>query len=385
MSRLVHFFARPTPLSMAVAALFIGLLVTAMAFMAPPFYRDLVRSPPAPGSDEAPVVVATLSGLHDVVWANEQIGPRQGMELAAGQALHLESGLAEITFHTGSRVLLQGPAQFVVQGDNAARLSSGKLVARVPAPAIGFTVKTPAAVITDLGTEFGVDVQAGQVEAHVFVGEVLVQGISPASDAQPIRLSAGKAVRVAANGRAQPQPADSSHFLRRPGLVNLARGKAIISAGSSWSGRSGEIDARYVPDHVVDGRSNDAPNSYWIGAEAIRGDHITIDLGGTFHLQRIELVATHNGVANDRGTKDFELWAGSKINGDLTLAAPLLIASGTLPDAAGTGARLPVYVVSQADGSLKSTPARYLHFVSKTFYGHSGGLNEIRVFGVRPD
>jgi len=49
----------------------------------------------------------------------------------------------------------------------------GRLVAKVPPPAIGFVVDTPTAVMTDLGTEFGVNVKDAQTaELQVFNGLV---------------------------------------------------------------------------------------------------------------------------------------------------------------------------------------------------------------------
>jgi hypothetical protein len=297
--------------------------------------------------------------------------------------MRLKSGLAEITFRKGSRVVLEGPTRFLLLTENAGHLLSGKLVASVPKPAIGFEVETPAGVIVDLGTEFGVKVRDKHVETHVFVGEVLVQAPTP-QEGKPgtWRLKAGEALRLEQGvGAKSTIDADRKQFNERSQFVNIARGKKVIAAGGSWSGTPGGIDARYLPDHVVDGRVDDSLNSFWIGGEKTPNEFITLDLDDNYNVERIELLPTHNGVAGDRGTKDFELWAGSAINEDRELINPVLIAKGTLPDATGTGARLPVYVLSLADGNLTAVKARYLHFVANTYYGSGSGLNEIRVFG----
>jgi hypothetical protein len=264
-------------------------------------------------------------------------------------------------------------------------LLTGKLIANVPPPAVGFEVESPAGVIIDLGTEFGLHVRDEHVETHVFVGEVLVQAKAPrASSNGTWRLKAGEGLRIENNGAANGKiDANRGQFNQRSQFVNLARGKQIITVSSSWSGHPGGIDARYLPDHVVDGRIDDAFGSYWIARDKTENEHFTIDLDFGYQLERIELVATHNSTPNDRGTKDLELWGASKVADDLELVEPVLIAKGTLPNAAGTGAQLPVYVVSVADGNLTPTKARYLKFIAKTYYGNGAGLNEIRVFGQK--
>jgi hypothetical protein len=376
-------WSRPTPVSITAAAMVMALLVTAMYFMAPPFYRAITGRQRI-DNDAAPVIVAQLTGIDKAVWAPGQIGAHQGAHLIVGHRMELLEGLAEVTYESGARVTLQGPATLVVQGANAARLPQGKLVARVPQSAVGFEVETPSAMITDLGTEFGVDVEDEQVEAHVFVGEVLVQAISPEQNqSAPIRISAGQAVRIEGDGSVKRAlSADAKQFPQRHGFVNLARGKSVIAASDSWPG-GGAVDARFLPDFVVDGRIDESQNSYWLGSEKTENQHVTIDLGQAFQLERIELVQTHNGISDDRGTKEFELWAGSEIDDRRALVEPVLIAKGTLPNAIGTGARLPVHVVSLADGNLTAANARYLHFVAKTYYGLGTGLSEIRVFGQK--
>jgi hypothetical protein len=196
-------------------------------------------------------------------------------------------------------------------------------------------------------------------------------------------LKAGEALRLEQGvGAKSTIDADRKQFNERSQFVNIARGKKVIAASGSWPDPAA-ADARYLPDHVVDGRVDDSLGSFWIGVEKTPNESITIDLDDHYHLERIELIQTHNGVPNDRGTKDFELWAGSKIDGERKLIEPVLIAKGTLPDGAGTGARLPVYMASLADGNLTAVKSRYLHFVAKTFHGSGAGLNEIRVFGQR--
>ena len=117
----------------------------------------------------------------------------------------------------------------------------------------------------------------------------------------------------------------------------------------------------------------------------LKDEGFTVDLGASYRLERIELLQTHNGVANTFGTDEFELWASDKINEDRELVEPRLLATGNLPSAFGAGANLPVFELSVADGKLKAHEARYVRFVAKTYHGKGCGLNEIRIFGARTE
>jgi hypothetical protein len=186
----VQFFAKPTPLSMSVAALTVGLIVTAMALTAPPIYRALTGDRIARHAD--PVFVAQLSGSRNAEWAKHQVGAILGSYLPAGQRMELTSGLVEVTYHSGATAVVEGPAIFTLNSKNSTTLDSGKLLARVPAAAIGFSVRTEQAIVTDLGTEFGVEVDDQRsTTTQVIKGAVQVASVyDPASS---VRLEAGQA------------------------------------------------------------------------------------------------------------------------------------------------------------------------------------------------
>ena len=64
--------------------------------------------------------------------------------------------------HNGASVTLQGPAAYEIAGPMETRLHHGILTARIPESAIGFTVETSAMNVVDLGTAFGVSVNADE-------------------------------------------------------------------------------------------------------------------------------------------------------------------------------------------------------------------------------
>jgi len=124
---------------------------------------------PAPKWD----LVALVTNTVDCHWKQDGLKPTSGCFLALGQKLELEYGLAELEFASGAKVILEGPAEFTVVGNNASNLGLGRLAATVPEGAQGFTVATPDLEIVDLGTEFGVAVEdGGNTDVHVFKGMV---------------------------------------------------------------------------------------------------------------------------------------------------------------------------------------------------------------------
>ena len=121
-----------------------------------------------------------------------------------GDCLALKSGLVEITYDTGAKVLLQGPVTYEVESPAGGYLSIGKLTAKLEERSeargqrseVGsqrsesanrkseirnekFVVRTPTATIADLGTEFGVAVgNDGRTVSRVFRGAITMQAMS---------------------------------------------------------------------------------------------------------------------------------------------------------------------------------------------------------------
>jgi hypothetical protein len=124
-----------------------------------------------PTRNEQPPV-AKLLGESNARWADTlKLDP--GASLFAKTQYELLSGMVEIEFNSGSRVILQGPASWTPTGPMGNRLHLGRLTARVPKQAHGFTVETNLGSIVDLGTEFAVEVSSqGDSFVHVFEGSV---------------------------------------------------------------------------------------------------------------------------------------------------------------------------------------------------------------------
>ena len=117
--------------------------------------------------------VATLSKTYECSWEATGRQPVRGDSFEADQHLDLLHGLAELRLANGTSVIVEGPAVLDLVSTDRIRLQRGKLTAKVPKLAIGFSIETPDAIIVDLGTEFGVMVDAaGGSETEVFSGQV---------------------------------------------------------------------------------------------------------------------------------------------------------------------------------------------------------------------
>jgi hypothetical protein len=173
----------------------------------------------APRDDDPPMVfVGRVTGMANCEWADRKTEAINGAHVPLGRKYSLASGLMEITYESGARVILQGPCEYEVQSNAGGYLADGRLTVRVERkpeaakrpqnavaksevakapPAIQtalFSIRTPTAVVTDLGTEFGVEVtKAGVTKAHVFLGKVKIEGERAAGAREERTLLAGEA------------------------------------------------------------------------------------------------------------------------------------------------------------------------------------------------
>lgn len=118
--------------------------------------------------------VALLGRVVDAQWDVNSTPPLPGAALEPG-SLRLKSGLAQIVFYSGARVVIEGPAELQLISPAEVSCPGGRLTADVPPQARGFRVNTPEMNVTDLGTAFGLDVKPRRTELHVFKGIVEFQ------------------------------------------------------------------------------------------------------------------------------------------------------------------------------------------------------------------
>ncbi len=116
--------------------------------------------------------IGTLVAECEAQWKGAS--PRPGQPLYVGRC-DLRQGVAKMELGQGTSILLEAPCQIELKSIREVTLKNGRLTVVASPQPKGFQVRTPTAVITDLGTEFGVVAHSdGSTEAHVLKGSINV-------------------------------------------------------------------------------------------------------------------------------------------------------------------------------------------------------------------
>ena len=151
--------------------------------------------------------VAMLTRAVDARWSPNTHTLRVGSALDPG-SIQLESGLAQVVFYSGARLVIEGPVELRLVSANEAVCVSGRVLAEVPMPARGFRLRTGQLSVVDLGTSFGIDASRSRTEVHVFKGKVEVQPGTAGEQA----LAEGQAALVQGSGLPQLMAASAEAF-----------------------------------------------------------------------------------------------------------------------------------------------------------------------------
>lgn len=151
--------------------------------------------------------VAMLTRVVDARWVSNAVPLRVGSALEPGW-LRLESGLVQVVFYSGARLVIEGPAELQLVSPSEAVCPAGRLLAEVPQPARGFRLKTDQVNVVDLGTAFGIAAAHGRTEVHVFKGKVELRSGTAAKQA----LVEGQAASVEGSALPRLIPASATVF-----------------------------------------------------------------------------------------------------------------------------------------------------------------------------
>jgi hypothetical protein len=277
------YFSAGWPVAYLIATVIfgIGLLVGGLVRVSQPERVAVVRPVQEAHVVEPQVAaVGRITGMANCRWANGVVPLSFTDVLSVGTQIKLDAGLMEITYDTGAKVVLQGPVTYEVESPAAGFLSLGRLTARlensktkdqrpktedshpsslIPHPL--FVVRTPTATVTDLGTEFGVEVdKQGVTTSHVFRGSVRVQRTSIDGTVEPDGRIVGKneTVRVESFAGSRQivtlRTFTPSRFVRelRKRTIKSLDLADVVAGGNGFTGRrNAGIDPRdglAVPD-----------------------------------------------------------------------------------------------------------------------------------------
>jgi probable HAF family extracellular repeat protein len=255
----------------ATVLLGVGLLIGSWISIT---HRELVAKNSQPSIPFAPDAkteqVGQITGMVDCRWTDPKTKVFGGDYVRLGQEYALAEGYLEITYDTGASVILQGPCTYQVESISSGFLSLGKLTARVESresrveskvakqepsrlSALNsrlFSVRTPTALVTDLGTEFGVEVDSsGATRSHVFRGRIELRCSSNRELATGgmLILQAGQSARVAdkAHGPVPIREAgQGDRFAQR--MPSAVAGTRRLSVPDSAKSARGAFHAPYA-------------------------------------------------------------------------------------------------------------------------------------------
>jgi hypothetical protein len=266
--------------------------------------------------------------------------------LQPGHLYELQRGAVEVTYRSGTRLVVEGPATLRIDAADACTLRLGKLTAVVPWSARGFTVETSRGKVVDLGTRFGVEVlRNNQVAVHCFQGKVNYV----ARRLDPVLLVEGQALqhtqesqrRLAADARAFIHDLRSLSDLpfNPRGMVAIdTRYVRDVAAGKPVT--QSTTRGHFGPELAVDGD----PSNFTSTNSDDAGAWLMVDLQAAHD---VELVVLHNRddccadrlrdvvveiVADDGESVVF---ASQPLNADNQLASPSVLTLSLL-DAVGS-------------------------------------------------
>ena len=178
-----------------------------------------------------------LGRVVDAQWDQGSEAPRLGAPLEPGW-LRLKSGLAQVVFYSGARVVIEGPTELRLISLSEASCRSGRLIAEVPPQAKGFRVSTPQMNVTDLGTSFGLDAKERRTELHVFKGSVEFQ---PTASTAKQNLNEGAGAVAESSGPARLISANAAAFASLFDL-QLKSSDAEVLRHEQWRAASSRLD-----------------------------------------------------------------------------------------------------------------------------------------------
>lgn len=158
--------------------------------------------------------------------------------------------------------------------------------------------------------------------------------------------------------------------------VEVAAGKPTTSSGYWYHD---PVD-KFPPSAVVDGNIQELNcligvpqgNSYWLLPEKSNG-WVQVDLLQEYQIVKVEWLNTHNGDCMDRATTRFHI---SISNSGEFAGEEEIIHTGQMK--IDSAPRFGVMVLSEPKS------ARYIRFYVDGYYKNGGGLNELRVYAIKP-
>lgn len=174
-----------------------------------------------------PIAAVQIREMIDPVWEEGSTIYKRGQFLDTGR-FELKSGTIHLKSNHGANLIVEGPANFTVNGPMDLFCLNGKISGTISKEAIGYTISTPLGSITDRGTEFFIEVSKEKINVDVIQGKV--DYLSPTREIR--NLVAGSSLHFDLSqkiGKLVPaSPVNLKNFIDLPEFRYRARKKAEI-------------------------------------------------------------------------------------------------------------------------------------------------------------
>ncbi len=181
------------------------------------------------------------------------------------------------------------------------------------------------------------------------------------------------------------------------GQIQLILSNSNVIGGSGhYDWKNWDDDGAYDTFNAVDNQTGSISeaaglDNYWLGLQATTNQYFILDLGQAYSLVQLEFFNTHNNTIDDRGTKNFKVYAANATfylspTMGYALSGGTEILSGTLTREFSANDPIDAQTYTSANGLNAPIAYRYLQFLAVDYYGIQGsGLNEIRVYTAVPE
>lgn len=177
-----------------------------------------------------------------------------------GQTLGIAHGVVVLALNPYVEACVEGPATLRLRDHSGAiDMLGGKAFFQVAPGGRGFEVHVPGAVLRDIGTKFGVEVDPDRSLCEVHVGSGLVE-IRRAGTSKTETVGAGSAVRWIGSAGMRELPMDTDRFIQSlPWESELFRDDFSEPNGTRMSGKQPDVGQAWLvsreanPTLVIDG------------------------------------------------------------------------------------------------------------------------------------
>lgn len=255
--------------------------------------------------------VARVELSDELRWSHETAASIREDGWLSNGLIEIESGEATIAFNSGATATVEGPAALSIESSNRVFLNRGRLTADVPPPASGFTVNTPRLNAVDIGTRFGIEVDAeGNSELHVMEGEVEASRTS--GNAVTVLVREGLALRADDRTRNElsPVPYAGDEFVLQIGALGTPAPALRYSFDESSGAMiedSGSSKAFDIP-LVAKGELDNSPRraAGFIGSSLVfqPGNQLEVALPGEFRIENQHSVSFWLKIPPKMGSRD---------------------------------------------------------------------------------